>query len=70
MAADLAAFYSDLRAETKAPVMYTAPKHIRKPPRAPPGAVTVQKELGTILGRPNDVPQSCKDGRAEADIYS
>ncbi|KAJ1445160.1 hypothetical protein M885DRAFT_550816 [Pelagophyceae sp. CCMP2097] len=71
-AADLAAFYSDLRNEAKAPVMMAAPRHIKKPPRAPPGAVTIREESGTILGRPADVPESCKSARMAsglADTY-
>ena len=42
MAADLAAFYSDLRNEARADVTYTSPKHVTKPPRAPPGAVRLR----------------------------
>ena len=53
MAADLAAFYSDLRNEARADVTYTSPKHVTKPPRAPPGAVRLRDELGTHVGRPD-----------------
>jgi len=66
MAADLAAFYSDLRTERKADVSYALPKYVTKPPRAPPGAVKVKKEEGVILGRPEDVPEECKERRLES----
>ena len=54
MAADLAAFYSELREERKALVTYTNPKHITKPNGAPLGAVKLRAEDGTIVGRPTD----------------
>ena len=60
MAANLAVFYSDLRSEGKALVMHTSPKHIRKPNKAPLGAVRVLKEMGTVLGIPEDVPEELK----------
>lgn len=66
MAADLAAFYSDLRNELRADVTYTSPKHVSKPPCAPPGAVTLRKELGTAVGRPDEVPDECKAARWES----
>ena len=52
MAADLAAFYSDLRDENKALVTFTNPRHISKPNGAPLGAVRLREEDGTIVGRP------------------
>ena len=61
MAADLAAFYSELRDERKALVAYTSPRHITKPNGAPLGAVRLREEDGTILGRPTDsalIPKS------------
>ena len=64
-AADLASFYSDLRNEEKTPVTLALPKHLRKPPSAPAGAVTVREELWTILGRPLDVPKECVEKREE-----
>ena len=66
MAADLAAFYSDLRNEARADVTYTSPKHVTKPPRAPPGAVRLREELGTHVGRPDAVPDECKEKRGES----
>ena len=60
-AADLAAFYSELRDERKALVAYTSPRHITKPNGAPLGAVRLREEDGTILGRPTDsalIPKS------------
>lgn len=66
MAADLAAFYSDLRNELRADVTYTSPKHVSKPPCAPPGAVTLRKELGTAVGRPDQVHEECKAARGES----
>ena len=66
MAADLAAFYSDLRTERKADVTVTLPKHVSKPPRAPPGAVKLRQELATVVGRPDDVPDECKAKREES----
>ncbi|KAJ8598772.1 hypothetical protein CTAYLR_009864 [Chrysophaeum taylorii] len=55
-AANLAVFYSDLRDERKAVVARALPKHVWKPPRAPPGAVAIKKEEASVLGFPSDVP--------------
>lgn len=63
MAANLAAYYSDLRTERKAIVSYTSPKHITKPARAPLGAVRIRKEEGTWLGQPDGVPEELKLAR-------
>ena len=67
MAADLAAFYSDMRDERKAEVTYTSPKHVTKPPRSPLGAVSLRREDGMWLGRPSDVPQELKEARERFD---
>lgn len=56
MAADLAAFYSDERENRKVLVSYTSPKHIRKPPKAPLGAVVIRKVGGTITANPAGSP--------------
>lgn len=55
-AANLAAYYSELRTETKAWVSCADPRHIWKPPKAPPGAVIIRQELPPILGFPENVP--------------
>lgn len=55
-AANLAAFYSDFRTETKAWVSRVDPKHLWKPPKAPVGAVAIKKEDSPILGFPDQVP--------------
>lgn len=68
-AADLAVFYSDLRSEARAEVSYTDPKHVRKPPSAPPGAVTMKQEDGVLLGRPDDVPEECREKRAQSGAW-
>ena len=67
MAANLAAFYSDMRGERKAEVTYTSPKHVTKPPRSPLGAVSLRREDGMWLGRPEDVPQELKEARERFD---
>ena len=54
MAADLAAFYSEARDETKALVTLASPRHVTKPKGAPLGAVKLREEAGTLLGRPMD----------------
>ena len=53
-AADLAAYYSELRDERRARVAYTSPRHVSKPKGAPLGAVRLAKEDGTVLGVPDD----------------
>ena len=68
MAADLAAFYSDLRNERKAEVMFCNPKHISKPRKAPVGAVRVSGGRHRA-GRPEDVPGDCK-ARAERGVQN
>ena len=55
LAADLAAHYSELKGERRARVAYTTPKHLSKPNGAPLGAVSVRKELGTVVGYPENV---------------
>lgn len=52
MAADLAAFYSEMRDENKVLVSYAEPRHVTKPNGAPLGAVKLREEGGTIVGRP------------------
>lgn len=64
-AADLAAFYSDLREERKAEITVAEPKHVQKPPKAPLGAVKVRQELFTIVGDPFRVPEICREKRDE-----
>ena len=53
LAADAAAFYSDVKADTKVTVTVALPKHVIKPPRAPPGAVTLRQEHSTLIGLPD-----------------
>lgn len=65
-AANLAAFYSDARTETKAPITTAEPKHIQKPRGAPPGAVKLRQEGQTLAGRPADVPEELKSAREES----
>jgi len=64
VAADLAAFYSDLRDSAKGLITLAEPKHIIKPPNAPPGAVQLRKEIGTLMGYPSRVPEGAKAARA------
>jgi hypothetical protein len=52
MAADLAAFYSELRDESKVSVSTASPRHVVKPNGAKLGAVTLRKEGSTLVGRP------------------
>lgn len=65
-AADLAAFYSDARTETKTDVTTASPKDITKPRGAPLGAVTLRQEGKTLLGRPDDVAQELKEAREQS----
>jgi len=67
-AANLAVFYSDARSERKAEVTTAEPKHILKPRGAPLGAVKLRKEGKTLIGRPQDVPQECKEAREESGV--
>ena len=60
MAADLAAFYSDLRNEARADVTYTSPKHVTKPPRAPPGACACARSSGPTSGGRTRCPTSAR----------
>ena len=50
-AADLAAYFSELRGERRARVTFTSPKHVTKPRGAPLGAVLLRKEQ-TLHGVP------------------
>uniref|UniRef100_A0A7S3L6I0 NFACT RNA-binding domain-containing protein n=1 Tax=Amphora coffeiformis TaxID=265554 RepID=A0A7S3L6I0_9STRA len=61
--ADLAIFYSDARSETSFDVTTTEPKHLLKPRGAPLGAVKLRQESGTLVGRPDSVPEECKQAR-------
>lgn len=65
-AADLAAFYSDARTETKTDVTTASPKDITKPRGAPLGAVTLRQEGKTLLGRPDNVAQELKEAREQS----
>ena len=62
-AADLAIFYSDARSEASFDVTTTEPKHLLKPRGAPLGAVKLRQESGTLVGRPDNVPEECKEAR-------
>ena len=64
--ADLAAFYSDARTETKAEITTASTKHIRKPKGAPLGAVTLREEGKSLFGRPGDVSDDLKQAREES----
>ena len=71
-AADLAAFYSDARSEAKTVITLAEPKHIQKPKGAPLGAVKIREELNSLIGRPENVPESLKlarDESGQADEY-
>ena len=73
LASNLAIFYSNNRDDNKAEVTFSEPKHIMKPKGAPLGTVKLRHELFVRTGFPSDVPQECKDKRAEgtsADTYS
>ena len=48
-AAHLAAHFSDARGETIVEVMYVHRRYVRKPRKAPPGAVTVEREKVLVL---------------------
>ncbi|GMH62970.1 hypothetical protein TrST_g9904 [Triparma strigata] len=62
-AANLAAFYSDLRTERRAEITLAEPKHVVKPRGAPLGAVKLREEVGMILGDPFQVPDECRAAR-------
>lgn len=62
-AADLAIFYSDARSEKTFDVTTTEPKHLLKPRSAPLGAVKLRQESSTLVGRPEHVPEECKQAR-------
>jgi hypothetical protein len=65
-AANLAAFYSNARTETKAAITTAEPKHITKPRGAPLGAVSLRQEGKTIIGRPEDVADHLKEAREKS----
>lgn len=52
-AANLAAYFSRARQSEQVPVVYTRPKHVRKPIRTPPGLVVYVQET-VIWGKPQD----------------
>jgi len=64
LAANLAAFYSDGRAERRVEVTAAEPKHVQKPRGAPLGAVKVREELRVLVGNPEEVPEELKAARA------
>jgi hypothetical protein len=68
MAANLAAFYSNMRNERRAPVSCASPKQLFKPRGAPLGAIGVRQELNSWVGFPNDVPDECKEARAQSGL--
>lgn len=51
-AADLAAFFSKARSETRAPVIVADIQHVKRPKRAALGQVMVGKERAVLYGRP------------------
>jgi hypothetical protein len=59
-AANLAAYYSNVRTERKAVITTAEPKHIQKPRGAPPGTVKIRQELGSVIGYPMDVADELK----------
>ena len=68
--ANLAAFYSESRTEHNAVITLAEPKHILKPRGAPPGAVKLRHELGSLIGHPQDVPEELKLAREESGFSS
>lgn len=60
-AANLAAFYSDFKVEKKVWVTCVDPKHLWKPPKAPPGAVAIKQELSPVLGFPDQAAVDASD---------
>jgi hypothetical protein len=64
MCADLAAFFSDCKAETKARVSVTSAKWVSKPKGAPLGAVTMKKELASVVAVPDRVAHLAEEEAA------
>ena len=64
--ANVAAFYSDYRTETKAEITVADPKHVLKPRGAPLGAVKVREELYTLTGWPDRVSEELKLAREQS----
>lgn len=64
--ANVAAFYSDYRTETKAEITVAEPKHVLKPRGAPLGAVKVREELYTLTGWPDRVSEELKLAREQS----
>jgi hypothetical protein len=55
-AAASAAYYSKARNSSKVPVIYTEARYVRKPRKAPPGQVLVEREK-SIMVRPEKLPE-------------
>jgi hypothetical protein len=70
LAANLAAFYSDARAEQKAEITVAEPKHIQKPRGAPLGAVKLREEMKSLTGYPDHVPEHLKEAREASGLSS
>mmetsp|Transcript_34341 Transcript_34341/g.85584 ORF Transcript_34341/g.85584 Transcript_34341/m.85584 type:complete len:121 (+) Transcript_34341:307-669(+) len=68
LAANLAAFYSDLRNDKRVSVSVASPKQLFKPRGAPLGAVGVRQELPSWMGFPADVPDNCKEARTKSGL--
>lgn len=68
MAANLAAFYSDMRNERRADVSVASPKQLYKPRGAPLGAIGVRQEMPNRVGFPADVPEECKEARSQSGL--
>lgn len=58
-AASFAAYHSKARAAGKVEVVYTEAKHVRKPPGAKPGMVTIS-EFKSVVVRPRDMEAGAK----------
>ncbi|GMQ29831.1 NFACT RNA binding domain-containing protein [Algoriphagus confluentis] len=64
-AAGLAAYYSKLKSETLAPVIFTEAKYIRKVKGSPAGAVMVDREKVVMVAPQGPDGHLAKDGRGE-----
>lgn len=64
MCADLAAFFSDCKAEKKARVSMTSAKWVSKPKGAPLGAVAMKKELASVVAVPDRVAHLAEEEAA------
>lgn len=61
-AADLTAFFSKARNETRAPVIVADIQHIKRPKRAALGQVMVSKERAVLYGRPGSCAAAKEEG--------